>query len=266
MCLIVIANRCHPDYPLILAANRDEFYERPTHPMSRWPDAPDVIAGRDERGGGTWLGMTISGRLAAVTNYRDARRHLPDARSRGELVKHFLTGADDPVDYLEATRQNQDAYNGFNLIAGTIDRLYCLSNRGGSVQRLPAGIVGLSNHLIDTPWPKVVTVKAAARRLIESGQIHRTDRWLECLSDTARPPDKDLPDTGVGPAIERMLSPVFIRTDGYGTRSSALITVHVSGRVRFVEKTHAVGGTPEGMAAQTWQIPQRAADQPAKTR
>ncbi len=266
MCLIVIANRCHPDYPLILAANRDEFYERPTRPVSRWPDAPDVIAGRDERGGGTWLGMTISGRLAAVTNYRDPRRQAPDARSRGELVKHFLMGADDPVDYLDAVHRNQDAYNGFNLITGTIDRLYYLSNRGGPIIPLPTGIVGLSNHLIDTPWPKVTAIKTAALRLIENGHAHLADRWFECLADISRPPDKDLPATGVGLETERMLSPVFIHSDVYGTRSSALITVHASGRVRFVEKTHGVGGASEGMTVQAWRIPDGPAGSPPPVR
>lgn len=159
------------------------------------------------------------------------------------------------MEYLQVVRRSMDAYNGFNLIAGTIDSLYYLSNRGGAIIPLPTGVVGLSNHLIDTSWPKVIAVKAAARRIIESGHSQDADQWFEILSDTSRPPDRDLPVTGVGLENERMLSPVFIRSDGYGTRSSALITVHVSGHVRFIEKTHGVGGAPESTAVQVWQLP-----------
>lgn len=242
MCLLLIAHRHHPDYALVLAANRDEFYNRPTRPLTQWEDAPHVFAGRDERSGGTWLGMTLSGRLGAITNFRDPKVQLPDARSRGELVSGFLAGNENPLDYLENVRRMDDQYNGFNLMVGTPEHLCYYSNRGGEIISLSPGIFGLSNHLLDTPWPKVVKSKASMARLLGAENADDPQMWFKMLSDTDHPPDSALPDTGVGLEWERLLSSIFIRSDGYGTLSSALITITSEGAVRFTEKTHAIPG------------------------
>lgn len=248
MCLLLIAFHCHPGYPLVAAANRDEFYDRPTRPIARWPGDPAVFAGRDDRGGGTWMGMTATGRLAAVTNFREPDVHVPDPRTRGELVTGFLTGTEGPEAYLERVRGRQNRYRGFNLVVGTPERLCYFSNRGETVHTLPPGIFGLSNHFLDTPWPKVVRGKAGMARLLDGNDVADPAEWFEMLSDTTRPPDADLPDTGVGLEWERLLSPIFIRSDRYGTRSSTLLTVAGTGEVRMTERTHSLpdsGGSGE---------------------
>ena len=159
MCLILLAVRTHPSYDLILAANRDEYYARPSLPPAFWEEADYVLGGRDLVGGGTWLGITRSGRIAAVTNYRNPAVFLKDAPSRGKLVSDFLMGKQDPAGYVERVRQEAERYNGFNLLVGDLDGLHWLSNRDDRVHRLEAGIYGISNRLLDTPWPKVVRGK-----------------------------------------------------------------------------------------------------------
>ncbi len=256
MCLLTVAFRCHPDYPLVLAANRDEFFERPTRALAPWPDAPEVLAGRDERGGGTWLGMTTSGRLAALTNYREALSPGPRTRSRGELTADFLRGGETPEAYLEKVRKRAGDYPGFNLIVGTGEGLFHYSNRGDGMRPLGSGLYGLSNHLLDTPWPKVERAKRAAARLLERGALPDPAPWLDWLSDRSRPPDEELPDTGVGLDWERLLSSVFIRGERYGTRSSTFLCVDAGGRARFTEKIHPVPGTGRGgVRTYRWQIP-----------
>lgn len=242
MCLLLIAFRCHPGYPLVVAANRDEFYERPTRPLDRWPDTPTVFAGRDARSGGTWMGITTTGRLAAVTNFRERGVQVPDPWTRGELVADFLAGTEPPEAYLESVRGRQHRYQGFNLIVGTPEGIWYLSNRGGAVRLLPPGIFGLSNHLLDTPWPKVLNGKAGMAKHLKTHDTADPAGWFEMLADTTRPPDADLPDTGVGLEWERLLSPIFIRSDRYGTRSSTLLTVAETGSVRMTERTHSIPG------------------------
>jgi uncharacterized protein with NRDE domain len=235
MCLIAFAYRQHPAWQLILAANRDEFYARPTASMAYWEDAPEVLAGRDLVGGGTWLGITRSGRFAAVTNYRDPGGLREDAPSRGLLVADFLRGTEKPQAYLEILRTGADRYNGFSLLVGDSHGLYYFSNRENAVRELHPGIYGLSNHLLDTPWPKVLRVKRALRQLIEANAVE-TQRILEILADPLRPSDEDLPDTGVGLTWERLLSPVFISSEHYGTRSSTALLISHDGRVSLTER------------------------------
>ncbi|MDZ7697651.1 MAG: NRDE family protein [Deltaproteobacteria bacterium] len=150
-----MALESHPTYKLILAANRDEFYERPTAPLAFWNDAPDVLGGRDLLSGGTWLGITRKGRIAAVTNFRDPASEKPHAPSRGDLVKDYLVGSDPPSTYLTRLDAVSDRYNGFNLLVGTIDHMFWYSNRDGRIVRLSPGVHGICNHLLNTPWPKV---------------------------------------------------------------------------------------------------------------
>jgi uncharacterized protein with NRDE domain len=225
MCIIFIAFEAREDYPLILAANRDEFYNRPTAGAGWWDDAPDVFAGRDLVGGGTWLGLTRSGRFAAVTNYRDPAGRVGTI-SRGNLVADFLRSDAPAGEYMEVVRARAAEFSGFNLVAGEINEirreLFYYSNRGDEIRKLDGGIYGLSNHLLDTPWPKVGGGKARFEGLIKRTAFNKEDLF-ELLTDDALAPDEALPDTGVGLEIERALSAIFIKTPVYGTRCSTVL-------------------------------------------
>jgi uncharacterized protein with NRDE domain len=237
MCLILFSYDTHPDYWLILAANRDEFYNRPTHPLGFWTDNPNVLAGRDLRGDGTWLGVTTTGRIAAVTNFRDPKPYKEKAPSRGNLVRDYLTGDDPPQRYLEQIKTNGYRYNGFNLIAGNNTGLYYYSNRAKQVHKLKPGLYGISNHLLDTSWPKVSRGKAELQKQFIGNDKIDIQKILSVLTDRSLPADDELPDTGVGLEWERILSPLFIISDDYGTRSSSIVLMEKSGRVTFVERT-----------------------------
>jgi uncharacterized protein with NRDE domain len=227
----------HPDYPLILAANRDEFYNRPTAPLDWWTDHPDVLAGRDLKGNGTWLGVTRSGCIAAITNYREPSARMEKAPSRGLLIRDFLTGNASPQHYLKAVSKMSQAYNGFNLIAGDPSGLYYYSNRAARIRQLQPGIYGISNHLIDTAWPKIQRGKHLLQgQLIGREKINIEKIW-EILADRDQPPDDELPDTGVGLHWERILSPLFISSPDYGTRSSSVVLIDKSGRLTIQERT-----------------------------
>jgi uncharacterized protein with NRDE domain len=237
MCLILFSYRTTPEYRLILAANRDEFYERSTLPLAYWEDAPQVAAGRDVRGGGTWLGLTRNGRIAAVTNYRDPASHRAHAPSRGRLVSDFLTGAEDPQAYLSRLRERSQRYNGFNLLLGDTSSLWYYSNRGDGIQRLAPGTYGLSNRLLDTGWPKVVRGKSRLVELIQGQNGWGDDDLFAILEDREKPDDAQLPDTGVGLDWERTLSSLFITSPTYGTRSSSVVLIARDGRVAFAERS-----------------------------
>ncbi|KPJ76729.1 MAG: hypothetical protein AMJ54_10635 [Deltaproteobacteria bacterium SG8_13] len=237
MCLILFAYDIHPQYRLLLAANRDEFYERPTLPLDVWEDRPDIFAGRDLKGGGTWLGISRSGRIAAVTNYRDPRRVLPQAPSRGFLVGDYLAGSEPAERYLSRIASEAHRYNGFNLIVGDRGGLWYLSNQSAEILHIEPGVYGLSNHLLNTSWPKVRNGKAGLQKLIEEGQAGRIEPMLALLADKTPAADNALPDTGVGLQWERVLSPIFITSATYGTRSSSVIQVSRNGKVTFVERS-----------------------------
>lgn len=239
MCLILFAYEAHPSYRLVVAANRDEFRERPTAAANFWDDAPDVLAGRDLSRGGTWLGVTRGGRFAAVTNYRDSRAPDPDAPSRGHLVGDFLKGRETPAGYLSRIAAVGGQFNGFNLLAGDADSLHYYSNRGGPPRPLAPGVYGLSNHLLDTPWPKVEAGKRALSALISAGEDLGPETLLQLLASRERAEDSRLPDTGVGVEVERALSPLFIDGPRYGTRSSTVLLAGRDGRSEFVERSFA---------------------------
>ena len=243
MCLIAFALDAHPAYRLVVAANRDELYARPTAPAAWWADAPDVLAGRDLREGGTWMGVTRAGRFAAVTNYRDPGfAQAPDAPSRGALVADFLRGSADAESYVHRLAERAAEYNGFNLLVGDDAGLFYLSNRTDGVRRLEPGVYGLSNALLDTPWPKVLRARRAMADALSAADGDALDAPLwEALADRVIAADDALPDTGVGAERERLLSPPFIRTDVYGTRASSVLTLARDGEVRFVERSVAPG-------------------------
>jgi len=244
MCLILIAYRVHPGYPLILAANRDEFYQRPTAGAAFWPDAPQILAGRDLVHHGTWLGITRSGRFAALTNYRDPRAVKRNAPSRGELVSGFLRSEIRSEDYLVRLRADAAVYNGYNLVFGDLDALYCYSNKSGEANKLASGIYGLSNHLLDTPWPKVVRGKEFLTEVVRKDDFTREDLFA-ILADRTQAIDELLPDTGVGLARERMLSSIFITSQRYGTCSSTVLLIDANRKVSFAERSFKGGGGAE---------------------
>jgi len=239
MCLILFAYDVHPAFRLILGANRDEFYDRPTAPVSFWEEAPDVLAGKDLQAGGTWFGITKTGRWAAITNFRDPVRHRPDAPSRGMLVSRFLLGKETASDYLKALQGEADRYNGFNLLAGDAGGVFYYSNRCEDMKALTPGTYGLSNRYLDTPWPKIVKGKEALTGLLaqgDEGALH-PDHLFTILSDRNPAEDRLLPETGVGREWERVLSPLFISSPGYGTRASTVVLIDLEGRVRLWERT-----------------------------
>ncbi|MBR9909477.1 MAG: NRDE family protein [Gammaproteobacteria bacterium] len=239
MCLIILAWQAHPDYPLIVAANRDEFYARPTRSAHFWPDHPQILAGRDLQAGGTWLGVNRAGHLAAVTNVRNPADNLPRPRSRGELPSEFLRGDGDIDRALQDIGARHDQYNGFNLLLANRTQLAYTSNRGTTASALDAGVYGLSNATLDTPWPKVRTAKNEMLDILTRDWQELSARQadlFQLLADERHAAAEELPDTGVGLEQERQLSPRFISSNEYGTRASTVVIVHRSGRLHFSER------------------------------
>lgn len=251
MCLILFSFNTQPGFRLILAANRDEFYTRPTRPLSVWTDFPEVYGGRDLKEGGTWLGISRRGRLAALTNYRDPAHQLPQAPSRGLLINGFLTGDAPPADYLEQLQKTALRYNGFNLLVGDQTGLWYYSNRGNGIVKLQPGFYGLSNHLIDTEWPKVSQGKKRLKDLLNLRGGWDTEDLFALLADRTVAADRELPDTGVGLEWERTLSPLFITSPNYGTRSSTVLLIETSGEVTLLERSFVAGKSPDDAAEAT---------------
>lgn len=243
MCLILFAYKNHPKYDLILAANRDEFYARPTG-EARWHGSkPNILAGVDHHAGGTWMGISECGKFAALTNYRNPADMQPHKASRGRLVKDFLTDGLTAPSYAGILNETAEQYNGYNLIFGCMDSLNYYSNKTQETIPLGRGLYGLSNHLLDTPWPKVAKGKANLQNII-SAPFKREDLF-HMLADSASAPDETLPETGVGIEKERMLSPMFIKSETYGTRCSTVLTIDKDGSVSFTERTYGRAGVSD---------------------
>ncbi len=243
MCLILLSYDMHPVYRMVLAANRDEYYIRPTMPLDFWNDEPDILAGRDLKCLGVWLGVTRNGRIAAVTNFREPGFQIADAPSRGFLVSDFLASKESPKSYLKHLEKLGNRYNGFNLIVGDWAQLFYYSNRADSLQKMKPGLYGLSNHLLDTPWPKVKKGKAYLETVLSGKNKIDPEDIFSILKDNSFPPDNMLPDTGAGYKWERILSPLFITSRFYGTRSSSIILMERNGRITFLERTFISDGT-----------------------
>jgi uncharacterized protein with NRDE domain len=237
MCIILFAYEAHPKYKLILAANRDEYFARPTARAAMWVDSPSIIAGRDLERGGTWLGVTKEGRYAAVTNFRDPSAVRKGAPSRGFLVSDFLSSSESPSEYIARTSLLSENYNGLNLIVGDEHGLYYHSNRESGTRTLGPGVYGLSNHLLDTPWPKVERGKKALSELVRQREKIDPKSIFSILDNREQANDNLLPDTGIGVEYERALSPIFISTPIYGTRSSSLLLIDRNGLITFIERT-----------------------------
>jgi uncharacterized protein with NRDE domain len=265
MCLILFAWKSHPDYPLVVAANRDEFYERNTEPLAWWSDYPNLLAGKDRAdvigSPGTWLGFTKTGRFAALTNVRAPSEKNPDARTRGELSLRYLTSQHKPYEYIQENAKRFEQYNGFNLLMADLSdpenaEMHWVSNRlmmGQNIrprkvfpeQALAPGVYGLSNAMLDTPWPKVNhRVAAFAQTLaMDNGQLKNSDHYLRVLADTHEASPQELPSTGVNRDWEKALSAAFIKTPEYGTRSSTILRVRKDGQFEMVERRFDANGT-----------------------
>lgn len=244
MCLILLAWRVTPEYPLVVASNRDEFFDRPSAPAAFWSDSPNVLAGRDLQAGGTWMGITRQLRFAAVTNYREPRPEVLPTSSRGHLVADFLGGRRRPDTYLKEVARRGSGYNGYNLLVADRDTLWYHSNRGVPPRELPPGVYGLSNNLLDVPWPKL----ASARQQFERALAKLPDLApsFELLEDDSVAPDDELPETGVGLELERSLSSIFVRLPNYGTRASTVMLVRADNSIRFVERRFGPNKAPAG--------------------
>ena len=242
MCLIVVGWRVHPDYPLIVAANRDEFYVRPTAFADFWAEAPEIVGGRDLEAGGTWLGTTRTGRFAAVTNVREpgAGKGL---HSRGKLTQAFLAGQQTASEYVNQLEMHD--FSGFNLLLGDGQSLWYCSNRGAAPRELGPGIYGLSNHLLDSPWPKLVTARLGFAQAI--AKLPDRGPLFDVLADDEIVPDTELPSTGVPLEWERRLSAIFVRSEDYGTRASTVLTLAGDGQITFEERSFG----PHGRALQS---------------
>lgn len=226
MCLILFAYKAHPKYKLIVAANRDEAYGRATAPADFWEDEPRLLAGRDLEKMGTWMGVTSSGRFAALTNYRNPSENTAGKRTRGELVADFLKGKEHPQAYLQKKALDRNEYPGYNLLAGNLNELFYYSNVGDSLQKIEPGIYGVSNHLLNTNWPKVEHGKEGLAKIIAKNQKTMVDQLFSHLENADPAPEHLLPSTGVSLEWERLLSPMFIKSEGYGTRSSTVIMMN----------------------------------------
>jgi uncharacterized protein with NRDE domain len=254
MCLIAFAWRAHPQISLLVAANRDEWRDRPAAPATWWDDAPHVLGGRDLQAGGTWLGVTNRGRFAAITNFRDPSARKTVAPSRGQLVADFLRGEMPPKAYLADLAPRAGAFNDFNLLVGEGASLMIFSSREGVMEEVPPGVHALSNHRLDEPWPKVGESKSNIHGLLQAEMTENEllERSLTALSNASVAPDHVLPNTGVGLEWERRLSPALIVGADYGTRCSTTLLI-ARGHAAFAEHTRNAQGNIVGTAA--WRFP-----------
>jgi uncharacterized protein with NRDE domain len=265
MCLILFAWRVHPEFPLVFAGNRDEAYERPSS-AAGWTDDPQVFGGRDLEKGGTWLGMTRGGRFAAVTNYREGRTAAKTAaHSRGELTANFLRSTVEPQTYVEIVAMRSTEFNGFTLLVGDLERMYCTANRGSlRTEEVTPGVHGLSNHLLDTPWPKVKRGKERLSGLMKADEAGLVRGLFDALADRTVAHDAELPDTGVGFERERELSCAFIAGERYGTRASTVLLVSRDGEVLCEERRFGARGSPLGETTQRFPLYMRASGRNTK--
>ncbi len=245
MCLAAIAFDTHPNYLAVVIANRDEFHARPATPLAVWEDQPSILAGRDLQAGGTWLGFERRSRFALVTNFREPLKML-GAPTRGHLVPDFLMSSEPTTAHLSQLADRANEYAGFNLLLYDGETLWYASNRHGQfAQRLDAGVHALSNHLLDTPWPKLRRLRSRLADWASTGSTDTASLW-RALGDQERAPQHELPETGVGAEWESILSSPFVLTDGYGTRCSTLLMLDRNGNWSLEERQYDASGRPDG--------------------
>ncbi len=241
MCIISFHIKEHPTYKLILLANRDEFYARPTREAHFWEDDPSLLAGRDLKANGTWLGITKQGRFAALTNFRDPNQEQKNKQSRGGIVTHFLKSNLTAPVILQHMQQKRDTYNGFNLLAGTVDELFYYSKQDNDIIQLTSGTHSVSNAALNTPWPKVEKARQALHQYVHEHEAFDLDHLFSQLRDDEIAKDELLPSTGLDLELERQVSPIFITSENYGTRSSTILLVTHDNEVSFTERTFEKG-------------------------
>jgi uncharacterized protein with NRDE domain len=249
MCLLVIAWQTHPRYRLIVAANRDEYHERPAAPLGRWSEPPGILAGRDLRAGGTWLGLDRTRRFGVVTNFRELQRPRPEAPSRGNLIPRYLSGAADAAGFFGELRQAADGYSGFNLLLADAHALWYGSNRAEPFARaLPPGVYGLSNELLDTPWPKLVRVRSRFREWLAEPEATAAGLFALLADRTqALPADAPAPAPGGLPREwEQILSAPFVVHPTYGTRCSTVLMLEAGGAAYLAERRFDSAGSAQG--------------------
>jgi uncharacterized protein with NRDE domain len=248
MCLILLAYQSHPQYPLILLANRDEFYARPTAQAAFWSSDGKILAGKDLQAGGTWMGMNMSGKLAALTNYRSID-HNTYIKSRGALVSNYLKNREIPESYINQLSNLREDYAGYNILVGQLENLQVYSNINNKTHVIQPGIHGLSNRFLNTDWFKVKKGKQALSDLIQKDNIDKK-LFLEILQDRQSVSGQDLPETGFTKTQEEMLSPLFIKSPLYGTRCSTIITIDCAKNVTFFELSYGGEIQPESVEYQ----------------
>lgn len=253
MCLIFLSINYHPRYKLIVAANRDEFYKRKTAAAHYWKDHPNIVGGRDLEAQGTWMAMTKAGRMGMVTNYRDLSNINPNAPSRGKLVSDFLLSDATADEYLKEINESAAEYNGFNLILGTPEGLSYYSNYQSKIVPLVPGFYGLSNHLLNTPWPKVERGKSMMIPVLQHDQVE-PDLLFEVLRDEKIAMDSELPKTGLDIERERALSAMFIKTPNYGSRCSTVIMIDKKNKVNYIERVYNLETFEYSTQRYSWKI------------
>lgn len=242
MCVLFIAYQVVDEYPLIILANRDEFHQRPARPLAYWPDQPSILAGRDLEAGGTWLGVSRHGKIAALTNYRQGHNQKQQAPSRGDLVSHFLANDQSADDYLSALTPKAQDYNGFNLLLGDSQGLFVFNNQLNQTIKLTPGFHGLANGALNDPWPKVSQGTNQLRDYLQRAITPKPEELLLLMQNDQQAADHLLPDTGIGQAWERFLSPTFIRGEQYGTRCSSLLLFNAQQQLQFTEFSYDPAG------------------------
>jgi uncharacterized protein with NRDE domain len=248
MCLLVLAWRVHPRYPLVVAANRDEFHERPAAALARWPAPLEILAGRDLRAGGTWLGLDRARRFGVVTNFRELQTPSPGAPSRGALIPQYLESALTPPQFLAALAPRAGVYSGFNLLLADGQSLWYGCNRAQPFARpLAAGVYGLSNEFLDTPWPKLERVRRGFEAWLGKRPGASPVELFALLEDRTRvTDDAQLPASGVSREWERVLSAPFVEHPDYGTRSSTVLLLEADGTVYLGERRFDARGRRAG--------------------
>lgn len=251
MCLILFALQQHEDYPLVVIANRDEYYARPTQVAHWWSDTPGIFAGRDLEAQGTWMGVNKNGRFAAVTNVREASVG-PARLSRGKLTRDFLSSREPAETFLRSIESCEDGYAGFNLLVGDSSGLYFYSNRHAGIRCIPPGIYGVSNGLFDEAWPKLTSGKHALAATVKTSLGNNA--LMQILTDNTTAGDEHLPETGVSLDIERMLSSRFIRSNEYGTRACSIVKFTSQQQIIFVEQNYDSTGIMDDLIVERFQI------------
>lgn len=244
MCLIAFAWQLHPDYPLILIANRDEYYARPSRQADWWPEHSDILGGQDLEAGGSWLALQRDGRFAAVTNHRDGRLKRTGELSRGKLIRDYLLGNQSAAAFCDQLSPDLPRYGGFNLLLGDETGLWYLSNRGGGCRQLEPGLYGLSNAFLDSSWPKTDALKARLADYLTKTTKPDTGELAALMMDRTLAADSDLPDTGIRYEWEKMLSSCFIQSAevGYGTRATTVLLQRRDGGRSLLEQSFDVSG------------------------